>query len=639
MRPSRQLALAGLLVFSLIPSQLCQMHALTQVKKKKMEEKTTESRKQTGLQAGTWKVCIGVNETNFWHIEPLINTMLNAKYTERFQDANVLLTFRLVGIKSQRLEQQLSGQIKEDINSREAHSGNPLTNYYQLSLALLALCLFNGRYSITSVTYYFTPENKNYYFEDQFSVDTGAMAVLALTCVRRDTQRKMGASTQRKISGYIASLANKIQAEGKQGLLGNVFSTGEAMQGVFYLPIAAAQILPALMGKTYLDVISPSCGHNPVKFNVSTEKPDMATPTTAPLNILVKYSVRVNKTSHTQVTVRKGSVFLDVMKAAQEKNEALFRFTVEETSWGPFVTSVQGISASSKDRTYWKLLSNGQPLTQVSSVGVTGAGRLLCKRYLTMLSWVVLSAAAAAAPSLKNAAFLGPGVLQATRIFHTGQPSLAPVPPLPEHGGKVHFGLIPEEFFQFLYPKTGVTGPYVLGTGLILYLLSKEIYVITPETASAISTIGFLVYVVEKYGASVGEFADKLNEQKIAQLEEVKQASIKQIQDAIDMEKSQQALVQKRHYLFDVQRNNIAMALEVTYRERLHRVYREVKNCLDYHISVQNMMRQKEQEHMINWVEKHVVQSIPAQQEKETIAKCIADLKLLAKKAQAQPVM
>lgn len=52
----------------------------------------------------------------------------------------------------------------------EAHSGNPLTNYYQLSLALLALCLFNGRYSITSVTYYFTPENKNYYFEDQFSV-------------------------------------------------------------------------------------------------------------------------------------------------------------------------------------------------------------------------------------------------------------------------------------------------------------------------------------------------------------------------------------------------------------------------------------------------------------------------------------
>ncbi|ELK30796.1 PREDICTED: ATP synthase F(0) complex subunit B1, mitochondrial [Myotis davidii] len=256
-----------------------------------------------------------------------------------------------------------------------------------------------------------------------------------------------------------------------------------------------------------------------------------------------------------------------------------------------------------------------------------------------MLSRVVFSAAAAAAPSLKNAALLGPGVVQATRIFHTGQPSLAPVPPLPEYGGKVRLGLIPEEFFQFLYPKTGVTGPYVLGTGLILYFLSKEIYVVTPDTISAVSTIGLLVYIIKKYGASIGEFADKLNEQQIAQLEEAKQATMKGIQDAIELEKSQQALVQKRHYLFDVQRNNIAMALEVTYRERLHRVYKEVKNRLDYHISVQNMMRRKEQEHMVQWVEKHVVQSISAQQEKETIAKCISDLKLLAKKAQAQPVM
>ncbi|KAJ8778906.1 hypothetical protein J1605_013140 [Eschrichtius robustus] len=94
-----------------------------------------------------------------------------------------------------------------------------------------------------------------------------------------------------------------------------------------------------------------------------------------------------------------------------------------------------------------------------------------------------------------------------------------------------------------------------------------------------------------------------------------------------------------RHYLFDVQRNNIAMALEVTYWERLHSVYKEVKNHLDYHISVQNMMHQKEQGHMINCVEKNVVQSISAQQEKETIAKSTADLKLLAKKAQAQPVL
>ncbi|XP_049736066.1 ATP synthase F(0) complex subunit B1, mitochondrial [Elephas maximus indicus] len=256
-----------------------------------------------------------------------------------------------------------------------------------------------------------------------------------------------------------------------------------------------------------------------------------------------------------------------------------------------------------------------------------------------MLSRVVLSAAATAASSLKNAAFIGPGVIQATRIFHTGQPSLAPVPPLPEYGGKVRFGLIPEEFFQLLYPKTGVTGPYVLGTGLILYFLSKEIYVITSETVSGAALAVLVIYAVKKYGAVIGQFADKLSEEKIARLEEFKQSCIKYAEDGIDFEKEKQAVVQKRHYLFDVQRNNIAMAFEVAYRERLHTVYREVKNRLDYHISVQNMMRRKEQEHMINWLEKKVVQSISAQQEKETIAKCIEDLKLLAKKAQAQPVM
>lgn len=53
----------------------------------------------------------------------------------------------------------------------------------------------------------------------------------------------------------------------------------------------------------------------------------------------------------------------------------------------------------------------------------------------------------------------------------------------------------------------------MLGTELILCFLSKEIYVITAETFSAVSTIGLLIYVVKKYGASMEEFADKLNEQ------------------------------------------------------------------------------------------------------------------------------
>lgn len=50
------------------------------------------------------------------------------------------------------------------------------------------------------------------------------------------------------------------------------------------------------------------------------------------------------------------------------------------------------------------------------------------------------------------------------------------------------------------------------------------------------------------------------------------------------------------------------------------------------------MMYQKEYDHMKNWVEKHLAQSIFAQKQKKTISKCILDLKLLARKAQTQPI-
>lgn len=98
------------------------------------------------------------------------------------------------------------------------------------------------------------------------------------------------------------------------------------------------------------------------------------------------------------------------------------------------------------------------------------------------------------------------------------------------------------------------------------------------------------------------------------------------------MEKVQQVLVQKCYYFFDVQRNNIVLVLEVIYWEWLYKVYKEVKNCLDYYIFVQNMMCCKEEEYMIDWVEKYVVKSIFVQQEKEIIVKCIEDLKLFVKK-------
>uniref|UniRef100_A0A4W6CHW7 ATP synthase subunit b n=2 Tax=Lates calcarifer TaxID=8187 RepID=A0A4W6CHW7_LATCA len=249
-----------------------------------------------------------------------------------------------------------------------------------------------------------------------------------------------------------------------------------------------------------------------------------------------------------------------------------------------------------------------------------------------MLSRLVLVSAS----SLKGSGALGAGLIQASRSLHTSSQSLAPVPPLPEKGGKVRHGIIPEELFQLLYPKTGVTGPYMLGVGLLTYILSKEIYVINHETFAAASIGAVFIYGVKKFGPSVAAFADKLNEDKVAKAQEVKDLAMTSLAQAIEDEKKEQWRAEGRSVLFDAKRNNVAMLLETNYRERLHMVTNEVKRRLDYQIALQNLHRQMEQEHMVSWVEKSVISSITPQQEKESIAKCITDLKALAKATQAK---
>ncbi|XP_061700760.1 ATP synthase F(0) complex subunit B1, mitochondrial [Syngnathoides biaculeatus] len=250
----------------------------------------------------------------------------------------------------------------------------------------------------------------------------------------------------------------------------------------------------------------------------------------------------------------------------------------------------------------------------------------------TMLSRLVVISANA----LKGSGPLGAGAVQASRSLHASCQSLAPVPPLPEKGGKVRHGIIPEELFQLLYPKTGVTGPYMLGTGLLIYMLSKEIYVVNHETFAAASIGAVIIYGIKKFGPNVAAFADKLNEDKVAKAQEVKDSAMSGLTQAIEDEKKEQWRAEGRSALFDAKRNNVAMLLETNYRERLHMVTNEVKRRLDYQIALQDLQRRMAQEHMVNWVEKNVVSSITPQQEKESIAKCITDLKALAKATQAK---
>ncbi|XP_016087239.1 ATP synthase F(0) complex subunit B1, mitochondrial-like [Sinocyclocheilus grahami] len=81
--------------------------------------------------------------------------------------------------------------------------------------------------------------------------------------------------------------------------------------------------------------------------------------------------------------------------------------------------------------------------------------------------------------TLKNSGSFGACLVQASRSFHQSSQSLAPVPPLPEKGGKVRHGIFPEELFTLLYPKTGVTGGIVsiIASFLSVSLLSRFLFV------------------------------------------------------------------------------------------------------------------------------------------------------------------
>lgn len=63
--------------------------------------------------------------------------------------------------------------------------------------------------------------------------------------------------------------------------------------------------------------------------------------------------------------------------------------------------------------------------------------------------------------------------------------------------------------FQYFYPKTGVTGPYVFGAGMATYMFSKEIYVMEHEYYSGLSILLMIVYATKKFGPGLASFLDK----------------------------------------------------------------------------------------------------------------------------------
>ncbi|XP_025062729.1 gastric intrinsic factor [Alligator sinensis] len=277
--------------------------------------------------------------------------------------------------------------------------------------------------------------------------DTKSMAALALRCVYNEMSKHPQNPDRLLIVEGLENLAKDILRAQQQGhgIIGNIYSVGLAMQalsvtpeffspmvwnctetltkvltqvssGAFSNPMAASQILPFFVGKTYLDVTKINCLSDSEQQETTRMPP--VTSTMSSMAVTVNYTI-INKLrgqpfwNSTLVRVPKGSVLLDVLKAARDKNAMVFRcarmlnlspkacfplfslaclcspshaavffsdshdhycsFKLEETSWGLMVISIHGLAASSRDKTYWEFFSGETPLDQgVESYKLTG---------------------------------------------------------------------------------------------------------------------------------------------------------------------------------------------------------------------------------------------------------------------------
>lgn len=151
------------------------------------------------------------------------------------------------------------------------------------------------------------------------------------------------------------------------------------------------------------------------------------------------------------------------------------------------------------------------------------------------------------------------------------------------------------------------------------------------EYYAGLSFAALLVIGIKNIGPGLKKSLDAEVDQIEADFEQGRADEIKGLEDAVEHEKTEQWRADGQLLLNDAQKENVALQLEAAYRERLAQVFSEVKRRLDYQVEIQLVERRVKQKHLVNWVSSKVLGSITADQDKETLNKCIADLGALAK--------
>ncbi|GLD53989.1 transcobalamin-2-like protein [Lates japonicus] len=291
-----------------------------------------------------------------------------------------------VGETSETLLTHLKKQMEQE-KENIAFSQRPLTNYYQYSLGVLALCTSGIRVNNhVSNKLIKAVEHEHFKHGDVDSIDTYAMAGMALQCVKDSGTHVQNAA---ELDTALSKIKQKLLASSRtDGHIGNEFSTGLAVQALlamgspvaecaasmeamrtdarrntYHNPMAISQILPALQQKSYLTVKSKECLNEDDTLVLEPVDPVVVLPSKTKVAVMVEVVTSSGASAVYSVDVPKGSSVLEALELLQGQNVG-FTFEKESSLWGPFLSAVNGEQARQSDRRYWHLSSDGTALNQ-----------------------------------------------------------------------------------------------------------------------------------------------------------------------------------------------------------------------------------------------------------------------------------
>lgn len=195
------------------------------------------------------------------------------------------------------------------------------------------------------------------------------------------------------------------------------------------------------------------------------------------------------------------------------------------------------------------------------------------------------------------------------------------------------YHIVPESWFQFLYPKLGVTGPYTLFAGVSTFLMSKEWVPIEHEFLSILSTTLLITIGVSKYGPMVSKYLIALQEKDCKDWDNWQHVNIDtltKMKEHYSRELTKGGVMED---IYEARRQDIDVQLECEHRNRVKAVYEDTKRRLNYLVAKADSTRQIHHANMVNWVISNVMSSIGGQkQENDVLDNCVLNLKQLASK-------